>query len=50
MTVGRLAAIFVIYLGAAVAWFVLGTSVVARSGTFDGRLSEAVVARRLSRT
>jgi hypothetical protein len=42
MTVGRLAAIFVIYLGAAVAWFVLGTSVVARSGTFDGRLGKEV--------
>ncbi len=42
MTVGRLAAIFVIYLGAAVAWFVLGTSVVARSGAFDGRLGKEV--------
>ena len=42
MTPVRLCAIALIYLAAAVAWFVLGTSVVARSGEFDGRLSNEV--------
>jgi hypothetical protein len=42
MTPVRLCAIALIYFTAAVAWFVLGTSVVARSGEFDGRLSSEV--------
>jgi Inner membrane protein CreD len=42
MTPTRLAAIVLIYLTATVAWFALGTSVVARSGEFDGRLSREV--------
>src|SRR6188472_3634633 len=42
MTPVRLCAIALIYVTAAVAWFVLGTSVVARSGEFDGRLSSDV--------
>lgn len=42
MTPLRLAAIALIYVVAAVAWFVLGTSVVARSGEFDERLSSDV--------
>jgi hypothetical protein len=42
MTPRRLVAIAAIYVIAAVAWFVLGTSVVARSGEFDDRLSHEV--------
>lgn len=42
MTPVRLCAIALIYVTAAVAWLVLGTSVVARSGEFDGRLSSEV--------
>jgi hypothetical protein len=42
MTPVRLCAIALIYFTAAVAWFVLGTSVIARSGEFDGRLSNEV--------
>jgi hypothetical protein len=42
MTPVRLCAIALIYLAAAVAWFVLGTSVIARSGEFDDRLSNEV--------
>lgn len=42
MTTFRLFAIAVIYVVAAVAWFILGTSVSARSGEFDGRLSREV--------
>jgi Inner membrane protein CreD len=38
----RLCAIALIYFTAAVAWFVLGTTVVARSGEFDSRLSSEV--------
>ena len=42
MTPFRLIAIAAIYVIAAAAWFVLGTSVAARSGEFDGRLSREV--------
>jgi hypothetical protein len=42
MTPFRLAAIVAIYVIASLAWFVLGTSVTARSGEFDNRLSEEV--------
>src|SRR5262245_47109248 len=42
MTPVRLCAIALIYVTAAIAWFVLGTSVVARSGEFDERLSSDV--------
>ncbi len=42
MTPTRLAAIVLIYVVATFAWFALGTSVVARSGEFDGRLSREV--------
>lgn len=42
MTPLRLFAIAAIYVIAAIGWFVLGTSVVARSGEFDGRLSREV--------
>ena len=42
MTPFRLIAIAAIYFIAAAAWFVLGTSVAARSGEFDGRLSREV--------
>jgi hypothetical protein len=42
MTPFRLAAIAAIYVIAALAWFALGTSIVARSGEFDGRLSREV--------
>ncbi len=42
MTPLRPLLIAVIYLVATFAWFALGTSVVARSGEFDGRLSEQV--------
>jgi len=42
MTPVRLGAIAVIYLIATFAWFALGTSVVARSGEFDDRLSREV--------
>jgi hypothetical protein len=38
----RLAAIAAIYLVATAAWFALGTSVAARSGEFDSRLSSEV--------
>jgi hypothetical protein len=38
----RLLAIAAIYVIAAIAWFALGTSVVARSGEFDDRLSRDV--------
>ena len=38
----RLAAIATIFLGASVAWAILGTSVVARTGEFDGRLKQDV--------
>jgi hypothetical protein len=42
MTPVRLSVIALIYFGAAVAWFALGTSVIARSGEFDERLSTEV--------
>jgi hypothetical protein len=42
MTPLRLAAIAVIYLMSTIAWFTLGTSVSARSGEFDERLSQEV--------
>ena len=44
MTVRRLLAIGLIFLGATAAWSVLGTSLVARSGEFDGRLKSEVPA------
>lgn len=43
MTPARLAAIAFIYIVATIAWFALGTSVMARSGEFDGRLSHEVM-------
>lgn len=45
MTFRRLAAIGLIFLGTSVAWAILGSSLVARTGQFDGRLGEEV--RRL---
>ena len=42
MTPFRLSAIAFIYVCAAVGWFVLGTTVSARSGEFDGRLAREV--------
>lgn len=42
MTPKRLVAIAAIYVLATVGWFTLGTSVIARSGEFDGRLSNEV--------
>jgi hypothetical protein len=42
VTTRRLIAIVLIYLCATFAWFTLGTSVVARSGEFDGRLDRDV--------
>ena len=42
MTVRRLIAIAFIFAGSSVAWFVLGSSVVVRTGQFDGQLSRDV--------
>ena len=42
MTFRRLAAIALIFLGTSLAWTVLGSSLVARSGEFDGRLEREV--------
>jgi Inner membrane protein CreD len=42
MTVRRLGAIALIFLGSTFAWSVLGSSLVARSGELDGRLSQEV--------
>jgi inner membrane protein involved in colicin E2 resistance len=42
MTTLRLFAIGLIFVVAAIAWFILGTSVTARSGQFDGRLAQQV--------
>ena len=42
MTFRRLAAIALIFFGASVAWTVLGSSLVARAGQFDGRLEREV--------
>ena len=44
MTVRRLVAIGLIFVGATAAWSVLGTSLVARSGELDGRLQSEVTA------
>ncbi len=44
MTVRRLVAIAVIFVGATAAWSILGTSLVARSGERDGRLQRDVTA------
>lgn len=44
MTVRRLVAIGLIFVGATAAWSVLGTSLVARSGELDGRLQSDVTA------
>ena len=38
MTIRRLIAIAFVFLGTSVAWTVLGSSLVARSGEFNGRL------------
>jgi hypothetical protein len=45
MTPLRLCAIALIYFVAAIGWFVLGTSVAARSGELDGRLSSETYLR-----
>ena len=42
MTVRRLAAIALIFVGASVAWSVLGSSLLARTGQFDERLGREV--------
>ena len=42
MTMSRLAAIGFIYLGCAIAWSVLGGSVVSRTGEYDQRLAAEV--------
>ena len=42
MTVRRLLAIVVIFLGSTVAWFALGSSVVVRTGEFDYQLGQQV--------
>ena len=42
MTVRRLFAIGFIFVGAAFAWFTLGSSLVYRTGQFDGPLREEV--------
>lgn len=42
MTVRRLVAIAFVFVGASLAWTVLGSSLVARTGQFDGRLEEEV--------
>ena len=42
MTVRRLCAIAIIFSGCTAAWFVLGSSVVIRTGQFDGQLSHEV--------
>ena len=42
VTVRRLIAIAFIFAGCSVAWFVLGSSVVLRTGEFDGHLSKEV--------
>ena len=44
MTVRRLVAIVVIFLGASLAWATLGSSLLARAGGFDGRLEQEVEA------
>ena len=42
VTVRRLVAIAVIFVGCSIAWFALGSSVVIRTGQFDGQLSQEV--------
>jgi hypothetical protein len=42
MTAARLVGVGVIYVFTAIAWFILGGSVVSRSGESDGRLSQEV--------
>lgn len=42
MTFRRLAAIALIFLGASLAWTVLGSSLLARTGQYDGRLQREV--------
>ena len=42
MTVARLVAIGIIYLGCAIAWFILGGTVVSRSGESDQRIASEV--------
>ena len=42
MTVRRLAAVAVIFVGASLAWIALGSSLVARTGQFDSRLEREV--------
>lgn len=42
MTFRRLAAVALIFLGASAAWTILGSSVLARTGQFDGRLEREV--------
>jgi hypothetical protein len=42
VTFRRLAAIALIFFGASLAWSILGTSLVARTGEFDGRLEREV--------
>ena len=42
MSISRLLAIAVIFVVATVAWFTLGASILARTGEFDGRLSQEV--------
>lgn len=42
MTFRRLAAIALIFLGTSVAWTALGSSLIARTGQFDGRLGREV--------
>jgi hypothetical protein len=42
VTFRRLAAVALIFLGASAAWTILGSSVLARTGQFDGRLEREV--------
>ena len=47
MTVRRLLAIAVIFVGCAIAWFTLGWSLVVRTGQFDRQLTEQVSCQML---
>ena len=42
MSISRLLAIAAIFVFATLAWFTLGTSIVARTGEFDSRLGQEV--------
>ena len=42
MTFRKLAAVALIFVGASAAWTILGSSVLARTGQFDGRLEREV--------